>query len=404
MRPLRAVYIHLFWLLAMAFYWAVAQGPLSPSSAPAPSMKTLEEVEPRTLIATIPYEIVTSGSYYVSANLSGSTGTNGVTISANDVTLDLNGFTLTGGTGTIHGILIDGARQRITIRNGSIRNWGHTGLRANQAKHCRFEHLVVSSNGYESGGGGYGIWCGNVATIRSCDVIQNQEFGIRGDFFVSIFDSVASENGSDGIHIAGNSRVVQSESRFNGGAGIGTTSSSGTLLIDHCVLAGNAGRGAWLLVRGVINHTAANDNGDYGFAAWRPATVTGCTAYDNVNGGFDFRGENTVRNCTASSNQGPGFNSSDADTFFMCQSSKNQGAGFIIGTGSSISRCTAFENVGPGIQATSSCRIENNNCEANGALAGNAAGIHVTGAECVVRNNRVGNNDRGIDVDGTRNL
>ena len=81
-----------------------AQGSLTPPGAPAPTMKTLTQIEPRTAISSIPTTITQSGSYYLTGNLSGVAGQNGITIVASDVTLDLNGFTLTGVPSSIDGI------------------------------------------------------------------------------------------------------------------------------------------------------------------------------------------------------------------------------------------------------------------------------------------------------------
>ena len=75
---------------------AFAQGSLTPPGAPAPTMKTLQQVEPRTPISALPFTISNSGSYYLTANLTGAAGSDGITILASDVTLDLNGFTMTG--------------------------------------------------------------------------------------------------------------------------------------------------------------------------------------------------------------------------------------------------------------------------------------------------------------------
>ena len=73
---------------------AHAQGSLTPPGAPAPGMKTLSQLEPRTPISLIPYFITSSGSYYLTTNLTGASNTNGITISANHVSLDFCGFTL----------------------------------------------------------------------------------------------------------------------------------------------------------------------------------------------------------------------------------------------------------------------------------------------------------------------
>jgi hypothetical protein len=52
-----------------------AQGPLTPPGAPAPTMKTLQQIEPRIDLATVPgnasahHVIDRPGSYYLSGNL-----------------------------------------------------------------------------------------------------------------------------------------------------------------------------------------------------------------------------------------------------------------------------------------------------------------------------------------------
>src|SRR4051794_32732317 len=96
-----------------------AQGGLTPPGAPAPTMKSLDQIEPRTPISALPFAITSAGSYYLSGNLTSATG--GITIQANEVTVDLMGFALAGGNGS--GIVVSGNRTNIVIRNGTIRGW-----------------------------------------------------------------------------------------------------------------------------------------------------------------------------------------------------------------------------------------------------------------------------------------
>src|SRR4051794_17530032 len=94
-------------LLISAFqlfsFSAFPQGSLTPSGAPAPTFKTLQQLEPRIDLQNAPTSAVDSskpnyhfiinqpGSYYLSANIL-VTKTNGIQINAEGVTLDLNGF------------------------------------------------------------------------------------------------------------------------------------------------------------------------------------------------------------------------------------------------------------------------------------------------------------------------
>src|SRR4051794_16844860 len=95
---------HLKPILALLSLLAVqastqAQGLLTPPGAPAPTMKTLDQVEPRIAITSVPINISTPGSYYLTGNLIGATNTAGIAIYTGNVTLDLNGFALKGGGG-----------------------------------------------------------------------------------------------------------------------------------------------------------------------------------------------------------------------------------------------------------------------------------------------------------------
>jgi hypothetical protein len=86
-------------------------------------MKTLAQVEPRVPISSAPFTITQPGSYYLTTNLTVSSGWDAITIATNGVTLDLNGFTISSTANPPSGraVLIDGGLQDITIQNGHIR-------------------------------------------------------------------------------------------------------------------------------------------------------------------------------------------------------------------------------------------------------------------------------------------
>src|SRR5688572_7177275 len=87
---------NLFLAAALLPQTIFAQGSLTPPGPPAPSMKTLAQIEPRTAISALPFTINQSGSYYLTTNLTGVSGQSGITVAAHNVTVDLGGFELAG--------------------------------------------------------------------------------------------------------------------------------------------------------------------------------------------------------------------------------------------------------------------------------------------------------------------
>src|SRR4051794_40337731 len=155
-------------LLAVALTMAgnhslFSQGSLLPPGAPAPTMKSLAQIEPRTAITNLPYTINQPGSYYLTSSLTNvpGGGVDGVTVAANDVTIDLNGFALVG-RGSDNGVSVSGAQRNFSVHNGIIRSWGFRGVNALSLNSGLFERLRVSDNG------GNGLGIGRGCTARDC--------------------------------------------------------------------------------------------------------------------------------------------------------------------------------------------------------------------------------------------
>src|SRR5262249_18950266 len=93
-------------------------------------MRTLDQIEPRIPISLLPFVITNSGSYFLTTNLVGASGENGIIISNDNVTLDLRGFSMIGGSAIGSGIYVPSAQKNISVRNGKLRGWQDYGIRA----------------------------------------------------------------------------------------------------------------------------------------------------------------------------------------------------------------------------------------------------------------------------------
>lgn len=251
---LALVIITFFVATAMFLPGLVHAGELDPTAPPGPTMKTLDQVEPRIPISSLPFTISQSGSYYLTGDLIAS-GT-GITVNSNDVTIDLMGYTISGGSG--FGIYMNG-RSNVEIRNGTIRDFASSGIYEGSTfgEGHRFINVRVISNG------SYGIYLNSKANL--------------------IKDSTAVGNGSTGIYAYRGSTVIHNTAYDNGGTGI------------------TAGDGST-----VTNNTAYN-NGNTGIYTGGGSTVTGNTARYNQNYGIYVSNGLADGNTATLNNQSGGY-------------------------------------------------------------------------------------------------
>lgn len=227
----------------------LAQGDLDPPGAPAPTMKSLDQLEPRTDIAetetgpTLPgdplppatYVIDESGSYYLSSNLDFVTDIC-IEIRASGVTLDLMGFTISRApssglpdqdVGEGDAITIGEENlSDITIRNGHIRGPGIVDGIANlKTPFPDLAEAVHVTDVSVSDCSGYGILLGTKATnrVERCSVRNVDEDGILA---AQVHHSSAADCGGNGISATGG---VVSHSLTKNCGEIGIKASEGTI-------------------------------------------------------------------------------------------------------------------------------------------------------------------------------
>ena len=231
-------------LLAAAFIvhpssFILGQGSLTPPGAPAPTMKTLDQVEARMDVQKLAgdgssqFLISQPGSYYLTANITGVSGKNGISINASNVTLDLNGFALIGVAGSLAGIRNSTGLVNVAIANGAVRSWGGAGINLTAGgvtNTGRLSALRVRENG------GTGVSVGTGFTIDSCSSENNGANGIVTFAHSTIQHCVARNNGGNGIS---SSEGVISGCVINDNAGSGISGSNGSIQISGCSLERN---------------------------------------------------------------------------------------------------------------------------------------------------------------------
>ncbi len=246
-----------------------------------------------------PVTITRSGSYRLTSNLVGGHGYvigNGldmVEITADNVDLDLNGFTIERcrATGPIHNCL-GSVRTGVyfssgkggAVRNGTIARMGLNGVFA--STEVRLENLALIENG------NHGAWIGSNGVVESVIAHENGNVGITGNFGANVRDSSATENANAGMSFTSATRIHACTSRDNGSHGFSMGERG---LLTDSVSTGNGGNGVsagrYSLISG--SNASANDlDGVHSLLGL--VTVNSSVMSDNARAGFDGNGSGSA--------------------------------------------------------------------------------------------------------------
>ncbi len=334
-------------LLAAGGAMVAVAGPLSPPAGPvAPSFKTLSEVEPRIAInatntpgdANSLFKITQRGSYYLTGDAAGVPGKYTIQIAADNVTLDLNGFALTGGSmGVYVSAPVNTTRGNVTIRNGSISDCG-AGADATQVTGPVIEGLNVRACVT-------GIHAGPFALVARCSV-DHCNTGISTQNGARIRECQSNHNTASGMEVRDGGTVEDSTVSFNGFRGID----------------------AWSEV--TVRNCCVMDNAENGIDALEGCVVGSCSVRANVNDGVHVGADSVVVGCTI---DGHGYNGIKivSGRVADCTVSASPNGIYAIGTLGTRIEGNTLNNTTVGIQCSAAgCFVVRNNGRGNTVFIG----------------------------------
>lgn len=366
-------------LTTVALSTAFGQGALQPSGAPAAGMKRLDQVEPRRDLLTLPGNasalIVVSqpGSYYLSADLAGADGKHGILVTANNVSIDLRGFNVTGSAASNNGLHATGT-LRVSVRNGNFTNWS-TGVAL--GTYARAEDVSVADNR------AHGLTSADHATLARCGAASNS---MSGFLLTSgmVADSFARSNGAFGFGFTSAGTATRCQASSNQ---TGFNASLGTLNLSQC--SSDSDVTSFSSAKGALLRECLSQGATRGFVVGPGSNLSGCSAHRDTIGsdvGFNAGAGSSLAHCTASNWQN-GFQAGESSTFQSCTARSCSGSGISAGAGSTVTLCSAADCAGIGIDV--------GNAGAVTASTARRGGVGIYGAEASLLANCTANETSG---------
>ena len=216
-----------------------------------------------TVIKTLPYTISVPGNYTLSKSLTYTANlVDAITISASNVTLDMNGFGITGSgmaTAAHDGILISG--NGVEVRNGYLAGF--------------FDGLSTF---------------GSIGTkALNLKAYENKEFGIcvgfdKVGYGGAVLDCKTYVNGDSGIAVCDIGSIIKGNVAYNNGANCGIYV-NGQACITGNNSYGNSGVGIYAGPGSTVKNNSSCNNTMYGFYTTGTVLLDGNAATGNNGGG-----------------------------------------------------------------------------------------------------------------------
>jgi hypothetical protein len=149
--------------------------------------------------AGFPVTLSAAGSYKLAGNLTPGLNHNGIVAASPDITIDLNGFRISGGpaggaSNALIGIVDQG--DRLTVKNGTIGAFETSGIEAPYRA-----YLIVENMRIIDGGIGINNTGGSFGRIQNSTVASNAGTGIFCGSSCQVEGSVVSNNGNFGVQL-----------------------------------------------------------------------------------------------------------------------------------------------------------------------------------------------------------
>ncbi len=421
-------------ILSLITTTAFAQGPLTPPGAPAPTMKTLDEIhakvadagEKRTPISSLPFTINQPGSYYLANNLSTALAVDGISIDAKNVTIDLNGFRMTGNGSGKAAINITNANvttETLVVKNGTMTGW-QTAIDGNSASIIAgsiegvsirdgngiqlgfAKNVVLSKCTLEncSGVSGYTVKLGNDCTISECRM-TNLSFGNIQCGFRSIIRDTNVDGTNVGIDCGTGSHATNCTiSGVGGNAFVAGNSCT----VSGCVVTGDFSGGLFVLEKTLVENCTVNLTGSpfSGITLFRGSRVINSIVQGSSVGGalgIHILDDSMVENVTVT-----GFDVGiSTNSRCVIRNAKVQGAlstNISVGSDTKVTDCQVA-SAPVGINGGARCIVSKNAIRGNTTGLATGTGIQVSGGGTVViEANEIIACATGISVSTTSNM